>query len=80
MPEPTLLDRAVAVAYVLSPLLQAAGFFLLAGAGCFLWGLRGFDAWALGLGLAGAGWLLCWAGFRRWAWRWGRRRWSREES
>ena len=75
MREPTLIDRIVAVAYLLAFLFQPLGFFGLFGVGAILWPRRGLDRWVLGLWLGAAAWLLLWAAFRWWAPRWGRRRW-----
>ena len=63
MREPTLLDRVVAVAYVLGLLLQPLGSLLLFGAGALLWPGRGLDPLVTGLWLGAAGWFLVWAVF-----------------
>jgi len=76
--KPPLLDRIVAVAYVLSVVLRPVGFFLLAGIAVFFWVRRGLDGTVLGLGVAAVGWFVGWGAFRWWAPRWGRRRWPNE--
>jgi hypothetical protein len=80
MPKAPLLDRILAVAYVLSFAVQPLGFLLLAGIGSFLWAKRGLDGTVLGFGLGGIGWVASWSAFRWWVRRLGQRRWPNEES
>lgn len=75
-PQFPLYVRVLAVIYVLSHVLGPAGFFLLAGFGCFLYARRGavdnqvIELWVAGAACPGAGAL-----FRRWFRSWGRMNW-----
>jgi hypothetical protein len=79
VPRAPLVDRVLAVTYVLSLAVQPLGFLILAGTGSFLWEKRGLDGTVLGFGLGAIGWVASWGVFRWWVRRWGRRRWVNEE-
>ncbi len=69
-----LYVRVLAVAYVLSHVVQWVAFILLAGTAAFLYGLgHSLDGVVVGLGLGGFACVAACHAFRWWFPRWGRR-------
>jgi hypothetical protein len=75
-----LVERVLAVAYVLSPVVLYVVAPVLGALGLFLWSTRGKTGWGLGLFLVGRGCLFACLAFRNWVVRWGRRRSAARDS